>query len=325
MLDSQGEELMCKACVNLGGYHAENYKAFDDLCGKAFYEFCMALEGVPEKLTSTHVRENKATAHIKEASKDAIDNFLEHWVSTEFEDYFKEEGTSTLPEMVYVSPTDLHKKFKTYLHNEKEVLDEQSFKSRLARKKLTSMPKKRVRLESTTYQPHMYVVSVRKLILELDLAGATEGVRSFLDEKKGAQEALDSAVAEFRQFEHSMKGKLWTQDNHDTKERLMNEIAERDEKHRKLMESETSRLVAEVVEDESITAGNFVPKAWRDFYDNVEERVAKFLDSLFGPEEGEINEATTSTDSKPIKRKAPLEAECAAIGFTAGPASKRPC
>eukprot|EP00966_Prymnesium_polylepis_P008063 185649-Prymnesium_polylepis.1 len=122
-----------------------------------------------------------------------------------------------------------------------------------------------------------------------------------------------------------MKGKLWTQDNHDTKERLMNEIAERDEKHRKLMESETSRLVAEVVEDESITAGNFVPKAWRDFYDNVEERVAKFLDSLFGPEEGEINEATTSTDSKPIKRKAPLEAECAAIGFTAGPASKRPC
>eukprot|EP00966_Prymnesium_polylepis_P187287 4341702-Prymnesium_polylepis.1 len=50
MLDSQGEELMCKACVNLGGYHAENYKAFDDLCAKAFYEFCMALEGVPEKL-----------------------------------------------------------------------------------------------------------------------------------------------------------------------------------------------------------------------------------------------------------------------------------
>ena len=54
------------------------------------------------KLTSTHVRENKATAHIKEASKDAIDNFLEHWVSTQVADYFKEvyEEKSTLPQMV---------------------------------------------------------------------------------------------------------------------------------------------------------------------------------------------------------------------------------
>ena len=66
--------------------------------------FCMALEGVLEKLTSTHVRENKATAHIKEASKDAIDTFLEHWVSTKYEDYFKEvdEKNRKLPEIVYV-------------------------------------------------------------------------------------------------------------------------------------------------------------------------------------------------------------------------------
>ena len=72
MLDTQGEELMCEACVELGGYHAENYKAFDDLCAKAFYEFSMALPGVPAKLTSTLVRENKATAHIKEASRGTL-------------------------------------------------------------------------------------------------------------------------------------------------------------------------------------------------------------------------------------------------------------
>ena len=42
--------------------------------------------------------------------------------------------------------------------------------------------------------------------------------------------------------------------------------------------------IAEVVEDESITSGAFVPKAWREFYDDVERRVSDFLDSLFGPD-----------------------------------------
>ena len=69
----------------------------------------MALDDVPEKLTSTHVRENTATAHIREASKDAIDSFLEYWVSTSYEEYFTEhEEKSTLPEIVYIDPTDLH-------------------------------------------------------------------------------------------------------------------------------------------------------------------------------------------------------------------------
>ena len=54
----------------------------------------------------------------------------------------------------------------------------QSFKSRLARKKLTNMPKERVRIEGTTYQPYKYVVAMRNLIKELDLAGEKSGVGS---------------------------------------------------------------------------------------------------------------------------------------------------
>jgi hypothetical protein len=75
-------------------------------------------------LTSTHVRENKATAHVKEAAKDSIDAFLERsWLCTEYAKYF-EDAQETLPENVWVDPISLHGMYRTIIRDEKEPLDE---------------------------------------------------------------------------------------------------------------------------------------------------------------------------------------------------------
>lgn len=281
MLDTEGEELMCHACLELGDYHAENHKAFDDLCAKAFFEFSMALEGVPEKLTSTHVRENKATAHIKEASKDIIDNFLEHWVSTRFAEYFK-ECPDSLEETVYIDPASLHLAYKQFVGNDKEVLDEPSFKNRLGRKKLTGMVKKRVRIEGSTYQPHRYVVAVRKLIQELDIAGETCGAKSIVDERSELNDALEVAKAEREGMEQALKGKLETVEDRQRMKQCNDKIAIIEAQLDELRRTEAQRFDKEIVEEEHIAAGNFVPKAWRAFYDDPEARVSAFLDEHLG-------------------------------------------
>ena len=112
MVESAGQELMCKECEELGGYHSENYRAFDLLCAKAFYKFAMALPDVPEKLTATHVRQNEATETIKEHSKDSIDMWLEHWVSSDFRSHFGEE-TKDEDAITWIAPNELFSKFKT--------------------------------------------------------------------------------------------------------------------------------------------------------------------------------------------------------------------
>ena len=47
------------------------------------------------------------------------------------------------------------------------------------------------------------------------------------------------------------------------------------------------RLATELDDDGTAAAGNYVPNEWLKFYNNVEGRVAQFLDELLGTERGD--------------------------------------
>ena len=313
MIDTNGEELMCEACVDLGGYHAENYKAFDDLCAKSLFEFCMALDDVPEKLTSTHVRENAATAHIKQAAKDSVDAFLEDWVSNEFAEYFK-EGAEGLPGIKYVPPATLHQAYRTFVEGEREVLDLPAFQSRIGRKKITSMPKKRVRIEGSTLLPYRYVVDIRKLIAELNISGETCGKKGAYEERVELEDDLSSKQRHRDYLKQQLEGKLLTKEQTAMLQAAEAQIAGCNAKLEELKRTWDQRIAAEVVQDESVDAGNAVPKCWREFYDNIEGRVNSFLDNLFDSKvETEHDTASGATDlptvpsatEEPARRSAP--------------------
>jgi hypothetical protein len=196
MIDTEGEELMCEACVELDGYHAKNYNAFDDLCAKALYEFCMRLERVPEKLTATNVRDNEATAHVKQAAKDSIDAFLEHWLHSHYPEVFNDgaSGLVLMNDVEAVAPKDLHDEFIDFTSVKRdELTDLQSFQSRLGRKKLHSIVKKRMPVEGSTYRPYMYVISLRKLADELGIASDTLGRKGVLAERTELRKQLTEA------------------------------------------------------------------------------------------------------------------------------------
>ena len=155
----------------------------------------------------------------------------------------------------------------------------------LARKKITSMPKKRVRIDGSTLVPYRYVVSVRKLIEELHIAGETCGRKSVLEEERELQAELDAAREQRRLSEAAVRGKLLTSGDQETLRRNDERVQDLDAKVEALRATLEQRLAEEIV-DETIDVGHLVPSAWRHFYDNVETRVSHFLDSLFGPEEG---------------------------------------
>ena len=344
MLETNGEEILCEACQELGGYHAENNKAFDDLCAKALYEFSMSLEGVPEKLTSTHVRENKATAHVKEAAKDSIDAFLERWLTTEYKQYF-ENHPESLPENVWIDPIELHRMYKTMMRDEKEPLDESSFKSRLGRKKLKGIDKKRRRIQGTSYQPHHYFVNVRMLIDELDLAGETCGTESVLIEVEEIRKKLEHLQACKQMIcsgKDPVNGTIFKGDAAVVNVEVRGYDAQIKEYQNKLQSINIdARLAEEEVEDTNIEAGTFVPKVWSDFYNDVEKRVSDFLNAHFGESEMDAVGAgeAIGLESKAVgmedvtvgiakegmaeemenlkrKRKAETDAKLAEIGFS---------
>jgi len=300
MIDTEGEELMCKACVELGGYHAENNKMFDQLCAKSFYEFCMWIPDVPTKLTSTHVRQNKATAHIKEASRDIMDLWLESWSATTFAAHFggarkgkDSEDDDDLPRIAYrkgdvyvaIDCDDLYKHFKKFskrFDSERADMNCQSFQSRLGRKRITGISKKRVTQEGSTYRPYKYVVNVPVLIQELKLDGGEAGQRSVLTERNELHWQLDTATSELRRFEDSMAGKLWMDHDLARKERLASEVNSIRDKLGNIDSNIDTLISRELVSDGAIEAGNFVPKKWREAYDDIDGWVHQWLDVYFG-------------------------------------------
>ena len=100
----------------------------------------------------------------------------------------------------------------------------------------------------------------------------------------------------------------------------------------KLKASKHEQLVAEVVEDEKITAGVFVPKGWREFYDDVEKRVSDFLGTLFGAEEAteepmatEESMAAEDIQEVPPERKAGKRKVDATLNPSGSPLRHRSC
>ena len=135
-------------------------------------------------------------------------------------------------------------------------------------------------------------------------------------------------------FESMMKGKLWLDDDHAKLQGLEEDIQKHEAKLREVGDALEKRLAQEVVEDENLQAGNFVPKKWGEFYGNVEKRVSHFLDMLFEEpagvtqaerEQREQQEAieaearnreiTTRVAGERKKRKAESDAQLETIGF----------
>jgi len=176
---------MCEECTEKGGYRAENYKAFDNLCAKAFYEFCIRLEDVPEKLTDKHVRQNEATVNIKEATKDVIDAWLEEWVRDEFAGYFTEDPSFSNTQRR--EPNSLYGKFKRYMESKeaKEVIGMNQFTNRLGRKfknkelKRTQVAKQ----EGSKERIPMYLIDVPALVAKLDMEGTKATEKSKYDQR----------------------------------------------------------------------------------------------------------------------------------------------
>lgn len=305
MMETNGETLMCGACVELGGYHAENHKAFDALCAKAFYEFCMALNDVPEKLTSTHVRENEATAHIREAAKDSIDVFLEQWVSSCFQDRFTptdSAGAGASSDIVIVDPQALHTSYREFTRDDREPMELTAFQSRLGRKKLTSIAKKRVRIEGTTFQPYKYVVNVRKLIDELGIAGDSCGAKSVVKETAECDAKLERLKAERERKANAARKYIGSASDAAELRRLDEEITACEARQLQLAKTFDKRLADEVVQEPGMAAGDFVPKRWRDFYDDVEGEVDAILEELLKEEEedGAAQEDPTAEEAEGV-------------------------